>query len=86
MYVYDLIQQVEYHPHQSSFDILHSEQFDSDGLMFVRMVVVQFHIAVHKYLTLEYLLQCMLLFDSQYMVHHQSLTYPPYRVLEMYIP
>ena len=54
--------------------------------MFVRMVVVQFRTVVHMYLTLEYLLLYTLLFDSQYMVHHQSLTYPPYRVLEMYIP
>ena len=86
MHVYDSIQQAEYHPHQSSFDILHSEQFDSDGLTFVRMVEVQFHTAVHKYLTLEYLLWCMLLFDNQYKFHHQSLMYPPYTSLRMNIP
>ena len=86
MHAYGLIQRVECHLHQSSVDILHTEQFDLDALMFVRMVVVQFRTVVHMYLTLEYLLLYTLLFDSQYMVHHQSLTYPPYRVLEMYIP
>ena len=81
-----LIQQARYHRHQSSSDILHIEQFDSDVLMSARMVANRFRTVVHKYLTLECLLLYTLLFDSQYMVHHQSLTYPPCTDLEMCIP
>ena len=84
--MFEMIQQARYHRHQSSFDILHSEQFDSDVLMSARMVVTRFRTVVHKYLTLECLLVYTLLFDSQYMVLHQSLTYPPCTDLEMCIP
>ena len=84
--MYELIQQARYHRHQSSSDILRSEQFDLDVLMSARMVATRFRTFVHKCLTLECLLLYTLLFDSQYTVHHQSLMCPPYIVLEMYIP
>ena len=84
--MYELIQQARYHRHQSSFDIPHSEQFDLDVLMSARMVVTRFRTVVHMHLTLECLLLYTLLFDSQYMVPHQSLTYLPCTDLEMCIP
>ena len=55
MHVYEQIQRAECHLHQSFFDILRTEQFDLDALMFVRMVVAQCRNALHNYLTLEYL-------------------------------